>query len=205
MPINNSVPTEVISAPFSAYWAVLGAAWPAINAVPNPAVWTPFGTSGNLNITDAGITIAHPQETREWRSLGDIGTRKVFRISESQTFRFVLADMTLEQYRHVINSNPITTVPAGSGTAGYKKIGLSRGAFVSQIALLVRGVSAYMVDGYAQYEAPVAFNTGSPEVVFANSGEPAGLAFEFKSAVDPNASSEDERYGRLIVMTAQPL
>lgn len=204
MSINNSVPYEVIAAPYSVYWATLGPTWPAIDATPG-AGWTVFGTSGNLNITDAGVTVAQPQETSEWRALGDIGTRKVFRTSEGLMVRFILADLTLEQYRHAINSNALTTVAAGSGTAGYKKLGLSRGAFVSQVALLIRGVSPHMADGFSQYQIPVAFFTGSPEVTFANSGEPAGLAFEFKAAIDPNAVSEDERYGRLIVQTAAAL
>jgi hypothetical protein len=201
MPINNTVPFEVIAAPYSVYWAALG---PAINAAPG-AQWTPFGTSGNLNITEAGVTVAHPQETTRWRALGDIGTRKVFRTSEDLMVRFVLADVSLEQYRHAINSNAITTVAAGAGTAGYKKIGLSRGAFVNQVALLIRGVSPHLADGFSQYEIPIAFASGSPEVTYANNGEPAGLAFEYTAAVDANAGSEDERYGRLIVMTAQPL
>jgi hypothetical protein len=205
MAINNSVPYEVIAAPYTVYWAQLNPTWPAVNAAPSSTWWTVFGTSGNLNITEAGVTVSHPQETTEWRALGDIGTRKVFRTKEDLMVRFVLADLTLEQYRHALNSNPLTTVAAGSGTAGYKKIGLSRGAFVSQVALLIRGVSPHLADGTSQYEIPIAFASGSPEVTFANSGEPAGLAFEFKAAIDTNAGSEDERYGRLIVMTAQPL
>lgn len=204
MPTNNSVPFEVIAAPYSVYWAQLNPTWPAINAAPG-AQWTPFGTSGNLNITEAGVTIGHPQETTRWRALGDIGTRKVFRTSEDLMVRFILADVSLEQYRHAINGNAITTVAAGSGTPGYQKLGLSRGAFVSNVALLIRGVSPKLSDGFSQYELPIAFNSGSPEVTYANSGEPAGLAFEFQGAIDPNAVSEDERYGRLIVMTAQPL
>jgi hypothetical protein len=160
MPINNTVPFEVIAAPYSVYWAALGPTWPAINAAPG-AQWTPFGTSGNLNITEAGVTVAHPQETTRWRALGDIGTRKVFRTSEDLMVRFVLADVSLEQYRHAINSNAITTVAAGAGTAGYKKIGLSRGAFVNQVALLIRGVSPHLADGFSQYEIPIAFASGA--------------------------------------------
>jgi len=114
-------------------------------------------------------------------------------------------DLTLEQYAQVLNGNTITTVPADTGEAGYKKIGLSRGLEVTQYALLIRGAkaSAYMEDGMAQYEVPIAVQVGEPEVVYVK-GTPAGLNLEFQALEDPDAASEDERFGRLIMQNTEP-
>jgi hypothetical protein len=199
----NAVPYEVIAAPYSLYVAPVGSAFPAIDAAPS-SPWTLVGTSGSLNYMDDGVTIAIPQEIEKWRSLGDTGPRKVFRVSEDLMIRVVLADLSLEQYRHALNMNAVTTVAAGAGTAGYKKLGLSRGSDVAQRALLVKGPSPYMADGFMQYECPLAFQTGSPEVV-KRKNTPAGLALEWTAIIDPNALSPDERFGRIVAMTTVAL
>jgi hypothetical protein len=195
----NSVPYEVIAAPFVVYYAPVGEAFPLIDAVP-AGNWTKIGTSGELNYTDDGVVVSHSQEIEEWYAGGDTGIRKVFRTKESQKVKFTLADMTLEQYRLSLNMNTITTVAAGSGTAGYKKIGLSRGVDVAQRAILIRGdVSPYGDGLKMQYELPIAFQTGTPEVVHGKKGTPASLSLEWTSIVDANASTSAERYGRLVV------
>jgi hypothetical protein len=195
----NSVPYEVIAAPFVVYYAPVGETFPLVDVTP-AGNWTKVGTSGELNYTDDGVIVSHSQEIEEWYAGGDTGIRKVFRTKESQKVKFTLADMTLEQYRLALNMNAITTVAAGSGTAGYKKIGLSRGNDVAQRAILIRGdVSPYGDGLKMQYELPIAFQTGTPEVVHGKKGTPAMLALEWTSIVDPNASTAFERYGRLVV------
>jgi hypothetical protein len=54
-----------------------------------------------------------------------------------------------------------------------------------------------------QYEIPVAVQIGEPEVVFVK-GEPAALNLEFMALEDPDASSADERFGRIIAATSEP-
>lgn len=195
----NSVPYEVIAAPFTLYVAPTGTAFPDVDSTPG-AEWTKVGTSGPLNYDRAeGVTVEHRQSTSPWRSSGDTGVRKNFRVEEDQIVRLKLVDITLEQYALAMNHNTVTTVPAGAGTPGYRKIGLSRGSNIVTKALLVRGnVSPYGEDWNSQYEIPLAQQIGSPSVALSKPGEPAGLNLEFMTLVDTTAASEDERFGRLI-------
>jgi hypothetical protein len=187
IPENNSVPFEIIAAPFSVYWAPLSTAFPLIDAAPAMA-WTLIGSNGSKNYKDDGVIVTHNQSITKFRALGDCGVRKNFRTEEDQMVKLTLVDLTLEQYLHALNQNTVTTVPAG-GEAGYKKIGLSRGFSIKTFQLLVRGPSPEMEDGYMQYEIPYCQQTGNPEAVF-KKGDPAGLALEFTTLVDPDAASE---------------
>lgn len=196
---NNSTPYEIIAAPFTVWYAPEGTAFPDVEiAPPNP--WAKIGTSGDLNYTDEGVTIAHSQEMELFRSLGDAGSRKAFRTEEDLMIRLVMTDLTLENYAHALNSNSVTTVPAASN-AGYKWVGLSRGFAVATVALLVRGPSPYGANWTMQFEVPRAAQTGNPEPVM-RKGEPAGLALEWTALVDPNALTEFERFGRILAQHA---
>jgi hypothetical protein len=196
------VPYEVIAAPFTAWVAEVGTAFPLIDAAPSGS-WSKVGTSGDLNYMDDGVTIEHAQSVEKWRSLGDTGPRKVFRTEEDLMIRLILADITLEQYMHALNMNAVTTVAPGA-EAGYKWIGLSRGSSIAQRSLLVRGPSPYGDDWTLQYEVPIAFQTGEPEVVY-RKDTPAGLALEWTAIIDPDAATAVERFGRLLAQHADPL
>jgi len=196
----NTEPLEIIAAPFTVWLAPVGSTFPDIDAEPD-APWVKVGTSGDLNYLDDGVKVAHSQSINFFRALGDCGSRKAFRTEEDLKISLVLADLTLEQYKLALNSNTVTDTPASVGVAGIKSIGLSRGFGLATSALLVRGPSAYMEEGQAQYEVPIAVQTGTPEVVF-RKDTPAALALEWTALVDPDASAETERFGRLIVQTA---
>lgn len=197
----NAVPYEVIGAPFEAYWAAVGTTKPDIDEEP-PTAWTLIGTSGNLNHFSEGITVEHPQSMNFFRAAGDCGSRKCFRTEEDLKLRLTLADLTLEQYSHALNSNTVNDEEAGPGTPGYKSIGMSRGHTVSTVALLLRGPSPEMADGAMQFYIPRACQTGSPAPVFRN-GEAAGLALEWTALVDPDAATDEERFGVIEVQTAE--
>lgn len=201
--MNNPVPYEVIAAPYSVYWAEVGTAFPDVADAPGIG-WTLLGTSGNLNYDDgAGVTVQHEQNITPWRSLGDAGSRKVFRTTEDLRIRLKLVDMTLENYRHGLNRNAVTHTTGSAGvSAPQSKIGLSRGFGVDTVALLIRGdVSPYgddaVVNWHSQFEIPRAAQTGNPTAVF-KKGEPVGLDLEWMALVDPNAANEFERFGRLV-------
>src|SRR5690606_18657567 len=115
-----------------------------------------------------------------------------FRTEEGLQIRVTLADLTLDQYKVALNGN---SVDIGDGK---RSIGLSRGREVTQYALLARGQSAYADDQIAQYEVPVCVEVGEPEVIY-RKGEPAALALTFEALEHPNAASEDERFGRLVM------
>lgn len=177
-----SNPNEIIAAPFTVWWAAVGTAFPVTDAAPSGS-WTKLGTSGPLNYNEEGVTVEHPQTTVKWRSLGAAAPISVHRTEEDTIIRLTLHDMTLEQYRIALNGNTVTTVAAGSGTAGYKTLALERGLTVTQYALLVRGVSPYGAAFTAQYEVPKVFVSSSQEVTFAK-GAPAGLALTFEALRD---------------------
>ena len=196
-----STPYEVVAQPFTLWVAPVGTAFPDVDTAPAGS-WTKVGTSGDLNYTEDGVTVTHSQSVELWRALGSTGPRKAFRGEEELRISLVLADVSLEQYKVAMGFNTVTDTAAGVGTPGYRSLGLSRGLTVTQRALLVRGSGSPYGDSFSmQYEIPVAVEAGEPEVVYTKT-EPAGLALEFVAIEDPNASSTDERFGRLVAQDA---
>jgi hypothetical protein len=196
----NTVPFEVIAAaPITLYRAPVATSFPTLDTATPLSPWTKVGSSGDLNYDDGGgVVVEHPQNLSPWRALGDSGSRKVFRQDEDCKVKVKVVDLTLEQYTLALNGNSVTTVAPGVGTVGYRKIGLSRGLSVDTKALLLRIlVSPYGALFIGQYQFPRCASTGSPSIVFKKT-EPAGLDLEFMSLVDPNASSDDERFGTLL-------
>lgn len=201
----NTSPLEILAGPLSVYYAPVATAFPAVSEAP-AAAWVLVGANGALNYDEQGVGAEHAQSFNFFRALGDAGSRKVFRKDEDLKINLILYDLTLESYRLAINSNTITTAAATTGTAGggYKKIGLSRGLSVATMALLVRGASPYMTDGYGQFEIPICVQTGTPKPVYKRD-MPAGLALEWTALVDPSASSAAEYFGRIKMQNAANL
>jgi len=200
----STAPFEIVAQPFTLWVAAVGVAFPEIDDAPGGS-WTKIGTSGDLNYTEDGVTIAHNQSVELWRALGSVGPRKAFRTEEELHVSLVLADISLEQYAIAMELGTVTTTPPGVGIAGFKSIGLSRGLDLPQRALLVRGAGAspYGSGWNVQYEIPVAVQMAEPEIVFVK-GTPAGLALEFVALEDPDAASDGERFGRLLAQNTEP-
>jgi hypothetical protein len=108
-----------------------------------------------------------------------------------------LWDLSLEQYQYALAGVAPTTVAAGVGTAGYKKMGLSRGVEVTQYARCWRGASRPTASRFnMQFEVPRVYQSGSPKPKFGK-GKPAALELEFSaledlacaSVRDPSASA----------------
>ncbi len=196
-----SAPLEIICAPLTVYIAPVGEAFPDVDEVP-AGNWLKLGTSGDKNITEEGLTVQHPQALEYFRMFGSTGPRKVTRTEEDFILSFMLADLTLEQYAHILNTKTVTDTPAASGTPGYREISLHRGRTVTQRALLVRGASPYLDDGNSQYQVPIVVHSGSPEVVYAKDA-PAALLFEFTALEDPN--DDDYPFGKLLAQDADAL
>ncbi len=197
-------PFEIIAAPVTVYQAAIGEAFPLIDAAV-AGNWSIIGTSGDRNIPEDGVTVAHSQETEAFFSIGGTGPQKVFRTREGFICRFTLADFSLEQYRHVLNDNSVTDTPEASGVAGIREVDLYRGATVSQVALLIRGLfSAYGDTWNTQFQIPNCFQTGDPQPVFVK-GVPAALAFEYTAIEDPLAATSADRFGKLVMQDATAL
>lgn len=194
-------PFEIIAAPVVVYQAAIGEAFPLIDATV-AGNWNKIGTSGDRNIPEDGVTVAHSQEIEPFYSIGGTGPQKVFRTREGFIVRFTLADLTLEQYARVLNDNTVTDTAAQGGIAGFRDVDIYRGAEVSQVALLIRGLfSAYGDTWNTQFQIPNCFQTGSPEPVF-QKGTPAALAFEYTAIEDPLAATSGDRFGKLVMMDA---
>jgi hypothetical protein len=174
----NDTPLEIIAAPFTAWLAAVGTAFPVVDAAPSGS-WTKLGTSGAINYDESGVSIKHSQTIKKFRGLGATTPIKAFRTEEEHIISLTVYDLTLEAYKVALNANSITTVAASSGIAGHKSIPIERGLMVTQYALLVRGVSSYY-DGVGQYEVPIVVQSGEPEVVFTK-GDPAGLKLMFEA------------------------
>ena len=197
-------PYEIICAPFTVYIAPIGEAFPAVNADP-AGNWELLGTNGDRNYEEGGVTVGHSKSFSKIRTAGATGAVKADLNEEDLMVRLTLLDMTLEQYRYAVNGNAVTTTAAGSGTAGFKKLGLSHSpGRTREFALLVRGISAYDETMKAQYELPRTFDSGSAQPVF-RKGQAAGIALQFEALEDLSATSEEERFGRLLMQHQLPL
>lgn len=196
-------PYEIIDGPLELYLAPIGTAFPLIGVAPAIA-WVKVGASGKRNYANDGVAVQHGQTLAGVSPAGALGDVKVFRQSEMLQFSVTLWDQTLEAYTLALGGVAPAATAAGVGTAGYKKIGLSRGETVKTYALLARGKSPYADGMMAQFEVPRCYQSGNPNPIF-NKAVPAGLALQWSALEDLAAASEDERFGRLISQTAAPL
>ncbi len=193
-----TAPFEIIAAPFTVYFAPITEAFPDVDETP-AGNWAKIGTSGDQNYSEDGVIVAHEQTIEQFRALGGTGPRKVSRTEENFIIRFTLWDILAEQYRHALNENIVTTVAAGSGTPGTKKVDLYQNIDVALIALLVRGdVSPEGAGWKTQYELPQCYQSASPEPAYVK-GAPAGLSLEFMAIEDPNAAAAKNRFGTFVI------
>ena len=194
-----SVPLPVVAAPFEVWIGPVGESFPNIEDAP-AGNWVLIGTDGSRSITEEGVKVQHNQVNETFRSLGSTGIIKAFRTEEDLIISFIIADFTLENYKHALNENTVTDTPVG-GNAGFRDIDLYLGLDVAQRALLVRGLNAspYLADTDVQWQVPIVYESGSKELV-SQKGTPLLLALEYIAIEDPNASTPEDRFGKLIEM-----
>jgi len=94
------------------------------------------------------------------------------------------------------------TSPSGctGATESTNTVKTHQGLDTARLALLVRGPSPYM-SAFSQYAAPVVVQTDSPEVDFVKDNK-AVLQCTFTALEDPNAASDDVRFGTLTAQTS---
>lgn len=190
-------PFEIIAPPFTAWWAPVGTAFPALGTAV-PIAWNIIGTSGDADYDPEGVTVAHGQEVNPVTPLGRTAPVKAFRSEESLVISLTVWDPTLEQYRLAANNRNFQTTAAGAGTPGVKKLQLYRGPVVNTMALLVRSnVSPYGDEMGMQYQVPNCFMSGGPEIQY-RKAEPAGLAFEFTAMLDPSRAQPWDALAQLV-------
>lgn len=179
-----STPYEVLAAPFDVWLAAANTAETQVDTAPSGS-WTKLGANGADNYNEDGVTVTHEQNIETFRGLGKTGSLKAWRTEEDLKVEFTLHDVTIEQYKKALNDNSITTVAAGSGVPGSKRISNIQGYDVSLFALLARSRSAspYGDSWNFQYWIPVCYQSESPEPVY-KKGEPAGLKLVFMALQD---------------------
>lgn len=193
-------PYEIIMSPFEVWVAPVGESYPDVDETP-AGNWAKLGTNGKFNYSEDGVTVTHNQSVSAHRTLGSTGPVKATRTEEDLMVSLVLEDLTAEQYAKILNNVSVTDTPPGAGTPGTRDFTLRQGRDVSTFALLVKGPSSYGDSFNAQYQVPRVFQNGNPALVF-NKGDAAGLAVEFMALEDPNAASEAERFGKLVIQDA---
>ncbi|MEL7447107.1 MAG: hypothetical protein AAGK02_15070 [Pseudomonadota bacterium] len=197
-------PYEIIGAPLTVWIAPIGEAFPDLDTAP-AGNWSLLGTNGDRNYDNSGITVQHGKSYNKVRTAGATGPVKAFLNEEDLMFQLTLLDLTLEQYQFALNGNAITTVAAGSGTMGTKKIGLSQSVGrTAEFTLLARGLSPYDEALPMQYCVPRCYDSGGARPQY-RKGEPAGLALELTALEDLAAASEEERFGYIIAAHQEAL
>ncbi len=197
--MSNVAPFQIIGGPMTIWLAPVGEAFPDLDTDPPIANWVALGASGDAcDYTEDGVILTLDQEIGMIKGLGKTGSLKARRSSEDLKIGVTVMDGTVENASIVLNGNTITTVAPGASNVGTKKVGLTRGLDVTQYALLARGESPYLADGFAQLEIPVCVVSSSPAPAFQKGEDVAGFEMEFTALVDPNAASDDEQYGRYI-------
>jgi len=199
-------PFEIICAPLTVYIADVGTAFPTLDAAPG-AGWTLLGTNGTRSYEVGGVTVSHSKTFSKVRTDGATGPVKASLDEEDLMFRVNILDLSLEAYSLVLNGNTVTETAAGSGSMGFKKIGLSQSVGrTREFALIARGLSPYDEAFPLQYCVPRCYDSGSPEPVFKKGGTGASLRLEMTALEDLSEGvSEDERFGYILAGNAAAL
>lgn len=183
-------PFEIIAGPASVFIGDTTATFPLIDEAPAfEDGWTSLGD------TEGGVTARHTQSVELLRTDQSTGPKKAIRSEEGLEIEFALAELTLENYAKALDDVTISTTAASGTVAGSKSIKPFRGLDVKQYSLLVRGPSPYL-DGNLQFEVPVVVQTEEPEVEFSRDDK-AVLATMFVALEDPDAATEDDKFGTI--------
>jgi len=193
--MENAVPYEVLTWVGDFYIAVVGTAFPAVNATPS-ASWR------HLGYTQDGVTVKHGQKIEKINVDQETGAVKATRTEESLSHETSLLETTLENLADYLGGT-VTDTPAGVGTIGTRSIGLYAGPMVKNFAVLFRGVSAYG-NFAAQYQIPVCFFDGDAELKY-EKGKAVATKITLEALVDPNAVSDSEKFGKLVMQDAAAL
>ncbi|CAK0773835.1 conserved hypothetical protein [Gammaproteobacteria bacterium] len=189
-------PYEILTGAGVCYIAPLGTTFPAVNAVPG-ASWR------DLGYTQDGLTAKKTQKIDKVRVDQETGPVKAARSEEDLTLETSLAEGTLENMADYLGGT-VTDTPAGAGTIGTRALGMYAGSEVKQFAMLFRGKSAYGAFN-SQFQVPVCFIDGDAELKFVKGGENAKIKMAFTALVDPNAVSDSEKFGKLVMQDAAAL
>ena len=188
---------ELLHGAGSLYVAPIGEAFPDVET-------TPAGNWVALGETKDGVTVNYDESIEVVRVDQETGGVKAIRTEEDMMIETSLAIGTLANLSYFLNGNTVTDTAAGAGTIGTQEIANYRGGVVQEYAILFRASSPYGASYPAQYELPRGYFEG-----------PAGLEYVkdntvvipcvFHALVDLTASTDDEKFGKLIAQDADAL
>lgn len=176
-----TAPFEIVAGQVEAYLAVLGTAFPVINAAPAGA-WVKLGAAGAKSTSEDGVTIRASQTVNKIRTLGTTGARKAFRSEEDLEVELTIFDITAEAFAAAMNGLAITTL---AGPPAEKTVQLLQGPTVIERAMLIRGVLSPYADSASnlQVDVPRVFQDETLELIF-KKDEPVGLKMRFFTLQD---------------------
>jgi len=179
------------------YIADVGTAFPALDTEPG-VEWKAVG------YTQDGVTVTLEQSITEHRVDQETGPVKASRTEEGLLIATNMAEATLDNLAKLLGRT-IKTTAADDGQIGTEALGLYRGSKVARYALLFRGNFSEHNEEYpAQYQIPVGYFSGNVEAAYTKDGV-TRYTVEFRALVDPNAASDDEKFGSLIVQSEDAL
>lgn len=188
---------EVITGVGTLYSAPVGEAFPTVGT-------TPAGNWVTLGETSGGVKVTFSQKTDIHRTDQRTGPVKATRSEEGILVETKLTQATLENLAKLMGLT-VTDTPAGSGTIGTREMGLHRGATVTEYALLFRGSTQSPYGAYpAQYELPRGIFDDAVVAEY-TVDKPVLFDVKFVALESLTASTEAERFGKLIVQDAAAL
>lgn len=177
------------------YIAPVGTTFPLLTA-------TPASPWHDLGDTQDGVDVEHSDKIDKITTDQRTGNVKATRTFEDVIIKTKLAEATLENLADALGVTLTDTAP-GVGTIGTRAVNLHRGAAVAEYAVLFRGYSPYYA-GPAQYECP-RMNFGKVDSIKFDKGKNAPIPVTFEALENLSASTEGERFGRLIAQDAAAL
>jgi hypothetical protein len=186
--LTNWAPYNILVGPADVYVAATATAFPKVTEVP-----TEFTYVGQ---TDGGVNVKHNQTVNPITTDQHTGAVKAVRTDESLEVSFSIVELTLENYSLALNGNAVTTTSGPN----VKTLFFHRGVHVALKTLLIRGRSPYG-NFPAQYQIPVCYQQDSPDVSFIKTDKSV-LACTWNVLEDLSASTDEERFGRLVAQTS---
>ncbi len=190
--MSNTSPYEILVGSGEAWRAPVGTAFPDLDETPT----SPWVSMGDM---DGGLTVNSTQTIVQHRTDQHTGPVKATRSEENLTLETNLAEATLENMALVLNSD-VEDVAPGATTIGTRTVNLHRGPDVDQYAFLFRAYSPYG-PWEEQYCLPVGYFDGDASFAYTKEGKLVILA-RFTCLEDPNAATEEERFGYLVAQDA---
>ncbi len=187
-----TAPFSIVVGVAEVWIAPVGESFPAVDATPS-GNWISLGSTN-----DDGVAVTHQRETEIHFKGNSVLPQKASLSETQERISMAFVELSVERYSKLLDDASVSTVAAGSGTAGYKLFNLAPD--LNQYALLIRGPSPVM-NAYAQYEYARVSPIGDRELQY-QKVDKTELPVEFAAFED---TSNPGRFGQYRAQTATAL